>query len=599
VERTWARRLRLLASATAVLGCTAVVLACMACGLAFRLWLTTRLPARGGLLSGLLTGVLIQLLGLAFRSIAHGLTEWECWATAAQHEDALIAKVFSFECVNNYSSLFYIAYVRAHIDTWARALGLDVPPSEPCVEGYECLGELELQLGAILLAKALMFKLLGVGSVRLWRLGRLAYDGHLRGCAYRCARLCFPAGKRTPRRAGPRSALAQEVGRTSSDAGLAEGEAAAAERSASALFLFVDALEAPPLAEGATHIEEGSEGEGRRAQASGESAHDGGPSPPHAAHPPAAERASEPQGRPPPAAAQCVAEAEMMRAPAISTVDEYRELVLMYGHLVLFASAFPLAPLLCLVSTALELRVDADKYCEARRPLPRAARYHPLWLQCAELLTTAAIVNNVALVLFTVPNALSPQLPLSLKVGLLLLAEHLFLLVRWLLRLVVPRQPVHVLHGMLEGRAAFERLHRALLDAQARGQGGGGGLSNLELMQLGLHGLVAQELREARAHAGLTGPSAHAREGALGASAPGSDPAACGGLHCRERKGTALASCVEEAPPLPQRRRGGAEMAAAPAPPGEAGGVRGLALRRQLRQLFGWASGEPPAEKLH
>lgn len=167
--------------------------------------------------------------------------------------------------------------------------------------------------------------------------------------------------------------------------------------------------------------------------------------------------------------------------------------------MVLFASAFPLAPFLCLISTGLELRADAFKFCEARRPLPRAARHHPRWFDCMHLLTTAAIVTNIGLVLFTVPHALPDRLPLSAKVGALLFVEHTVLLARWSLQVLVPDKPIEVLRGLLESKLAFKRLHSVLLRAHAEGRGGGGGLSYLELMHLGLYTTIARDLKDGRA----------------------------------------------------------------------------------------------------
>jgi hypothetical protein len=52
---------------------------------------------------------------------------------------------------------------------------------------------------------------------------------------------------------------------------------------------------------------------------------------------------------------------------------------------------------------------------------------------------------------------------------------------------------MEVLRGMLESKGAFRELHTALLRAHADGIGGGGGLTNLELMQLGLQSSIARE----------------------------------------------------------------------------------------------------------
>ncbi|KAJ1632628.1 calcium-activated chloride channel-domain-containing protein [Pavlovales sp. CCMP2436] len=199
---------------------TLLVLCAMAANLTFRLWLVKHLPRDGPILGGLATGVSIQVLGTTFKYVAAALTEWECWRTDTQHEDALIAKVFVFEVVNNYSSLFYLAFfgkvlgkvvgvdvptseacnlylgkvegvdvptseackvhpppppfptpTHKHAHTQhpffslspiakqnqlGKVVGVDVPTSEACDRGSECLYDLEFQLGSILFAKCVL-----------------------------------------------------------------------------------------------------------------------------------------------------------------------------------------------------------------------------------------------------------------------------------------------------------------------------------------------------------------------------------------------------------------------------------------------------------
>ena len=51
--------------------------------------------------------------------------------------------------------------------------------------------------------------------------------------------------------------------------------------------------------------------------------------------------------------------------------EDYLELVVCFGFLVLFAAALPLAPFLALIATFCELKVDAYKYaCLVQRPYP-------------------------------------------------------------------------------------------------------------------------------------------------------------------------------------------------------------------------------------
>jgi len=51
------------------------------------------------------------------------------------------------------------------------------------------------------------------------------------------------------------------------------------------------------------------------------------------------------------------------------TFDEYNEMVLQFGYITLFATAFPLAPLFALLNNLVEIRTDALKFLTyTRRP---------------------------------------------------------------------------------------------------------------------------------------------------------------------------------------------------------------------------------------
>jgi hypothetical protein len=65
--------------------------------------------------TGVLNGVIIVVAGIVYRKTAQVLTNWENWRTESEAEAALIQKRFTFEFVNSYISLFYIAFVKPFI----------------------------------------------------------------------------------------------------------------------------------------------------------------------------------------------------------------------------------------------------------------------------------------------------------------------------------------------------------------------------------------------------------------------------------------------------------------------------------------------------
>ena len=47
--------------------------------------------------------------------------------------------------------------------------------------------------------------------------------------------------------------------------------------------------------------------------------------------------------------------------PLMGALEDYAELIIQYGYVTLFVSAFPLAPLLALISNYVEIRMDGSK----------------------------------------------------------------------------------------------------------------------------------------------------------------------------------------------------------------------------------------------
>lgn len=82
--------------------------------------------------------------------------------------------------------------------------------------------------------------------------------------------------------------------------------------------------------------------------------------------------------------------------------DEYLDIVIQFGFVTLFVSAFPLAPLLALINNILEVRLDAYKFVVAnRRPCPERARGLGIWLSIIDKMSKAAVLTNAFVIAFT------------------------------------------------------------------------------------------------------------------------------------------------------------------------------------------------------
>ena len=85
-----------------------------------------------------------------------------------------------------------------------------------------------------------------------------------------------------------------------------------------------------------------------------------------------------------------------------STIEDYMELIIQYGYVVMFSSAFPLIPLLALVLCVVEIRVDAIKFVDLkRRPFPHGRESIGQWNSIISLLSMLGVFFNAAILSWT------------------------------------------------------------------------------------------------------------------------------------------------------------------------------------------------------
>lgn len=85
-----------------------------------------------------------------------------------------------------------------------------------------------------------------------------------------------------------------------------------------------------------------------------------------------------------------------------STMEDYGELVIQFGYLVLFGVAFPLASVVNLVNNIIEVRTDALKILKlSQRTDADDAADIGAWYPILEFLNVLAVATNVGLLVFT------------------------------------------------------------------------------------------------------------------------------------------------------------------------------------------------------
>ncbi|KAL7635519.1 UNVERIFIED_CONTAM: hypothetical protein RMT77_014588 [Armadillidium vulgare] len=118
--------------------------------------LRSQAQAISSLSGALVNFVLIMCMGRVYEKLALRLTEWEMHKTQTEFEDNLTFKVFIFQFVNFYSSIFYIAFFKGRFvgypGHYHHILGLR---NEDCSAGG-CLIELAQQLAVIMIGKQIV-----------------------------------------------------------------------------------------------------------------------------------------------------------------------------------------------------------------------------------------------------------------------------------------------------------------------------------------------------------------------------------------------------------------------------------------------------------
>lgn len=129
---------------------------------------------------------------------------------------------------------------------------------------------------------------------------------------------------------------------------------------------------------------------------------------------------------------------------------EYNELMLDFAVGTLFATAFPLAPLVVLVNNTVEMRADLFKVLQLReRPVQQAVSGIGLWLPLFDAVGYCAVFTNLAILAFTSRHLdRIVSLPASSKLLLLVAVEHAVLIAKVGLSAIVPDVPAHVLSAI-------------------------------------------------------------------------------------------------------------------------------------------------------
>ncbi|VDD84881.1 unnamed protein product [Enterobius vermicularis] len=246
--------------------------------------------------------IVILIMSYVYTFLAYKLTEWECPRTQASFESSYTFKVYLFQFINYYSSIFYIAFIKGNLSgvPGGKISGLSPEGCDPA----GCMVELVIQLAIIMCGKQFFSAFVEIALPVLMKIFR----------TWR-----FAVGETEVQKNRRLEEQKKKEIRTSSE-DIPRYERDYVLNPTYDQFLF----------------------------------------------------------------------------------NEYLEMVIQFGFVTLFVSAFPLAPLFALINNIIEIRMDAYKFTiTSRRPMPERAKDIGMWLRILDGISKVAVLVNAFIISFT------------------------------------------------------------------------------------------------------------------------------------------------------------------------------------------------------
>ncbi|XP_045215850.2 anoctamin-8-like isoform X2 [Mercenaria mercenaria] len=139
------------------------------------------------------------------------------------------------------------------------------------------------------------------------------------------------------------------------------------------------------------------------------------------------------------------------------TFDDYLEMFIQYGYVILFSSAFPLAALFAFLNNLIEIRSDAFKLCVYhQRPFGMRVQNIGIWQDALRVMGLLAVVVNSALIgVSGQMTRMTPDLDTTSTILVILALEHAILVLKMLFTYAIPSQPQWITQEL--ARLEFQR----------------------------------------------------------------------------------------------------------------------------------------------
>ncbi|XP_061785835.2 anoctamin-8 isoform X1 [Nerophis lumbriciformis] len=152
-----------------------------------------------------------------------------------------------------------------------------------------------------------------------------------------------------------------------------------------------------------------------------------------------------------------------MQTYEVDTLQDYQEMFIQFGYVVLFSSAFPLAAMCALINNIIEIRSDGLKLCTGlQRPFGQRVENIGQWQTAMEAMGLIAILVNCYLIgQCGQLQRLFPWLSPEMTIVSIVLLEHFAILLKYVIHVAIPDIPGWVAEEMAKleyrRREAFKR----------------------------------------------------------------------------------------------------------------------------------------------
>ncbi|XP_053287015.1 anoctamin-8 isoform X1 [Pleuronectes platessa] len=160
------------------------------------------------------------------------------------------------------------------------------------------------------------------------------------------------------------------------------------------------------------------------------------------------------------------AEMESCMQSYADTFQDYQEMFVQFGYVVLFSSAFPLAAMCALINNIIEIRSDAFKLCTGlQRPFGLRVESIGQWQTAMEAMGLIAIIVNCYLIgQCGQLQRLFPWLSPEMAIISIVILEHFAILLKYIIHVAIPDIPTWVREEMAkldyQRREAFKKHER-------------------------------------------------------------------------------------------------------------------------------------------